>query len=68
MTKQADSQASTKVAFEDRTSHLRLVGNEVSRENFPLPTLTSIWDNLAKDSHHGKGFFSIRGLDPEELM
>ncbi|KAL2009023.1 hypothetical protein VTN00DRAFT_7217 [Thermoascus crustaceus] len=51
----------------DHFKDLGLAGNEVARENFPLPTLMSRLDDLAKDLHHGKGFFSIRGLDPEEF-
>jgi len=44
---------------------LSLAGNEVTRDNFPLPTLKAKLDNLTRDLHNGKGFFSIRGLEPD---
>lgn len=35
-------------------------------ENFPLPTFQFRLRDLAQDLHHGKGFFILRGLDPQD--
>jgi hypothetical protein len=45
---------------------LELDGSEISRANFPLPTLAERLQLLALDLHHGKGFFTIRGLRPDD--
>ena len=37
----------------------------LSRASFPLPTLGPILSKLAKQIHDGKGFFIVRGLNPD---
>ena len=39
-------------------------GDEVSKNNFPLPTFQDRLRQLAIDIHHGQGFGLLRGLDP----
>lgn len=46
---------------------LGLDGNEVIQNTFPLPTLQHRLRGLTKDLHQGRGFFTIRGLDPDEF-
>jgi hypothetical protein len=41
--------------------------SDVRKETFPLPTLGPILDELSNELHHGKGFFVIRGIDPQEF-
>lgn len=43
---------------------LGLDGDCVARDNFPLPNLQHRLNAFALELHKGKGFFSIRGLDP----
>jgi hypothetical protein len=45
---------------------LDLDGPEISRENFPLPTLGGKLLALADAVHFGRGFFALRGLDPND--
>lgn len=40
-----------------------LDGNDVSPDNFPLPTLGPKLKGLAQDVYNGRGFCVIRGLD-----
>jgi hypothetical protein len=47
-------------------SDLELDGSDVNTTNFPLPKLGNHLDKLAVDLHNGKGFFIIRGLDPQD--
>ncbi|KAI0017830.1 Clavaminate synthase-like protein [Xylariomycetidae sp. FL0641] len=44
---------------------LELDGDEVSRERFPLPTLTKVLDQCAVELHQGRGVCIIRGLTPQ---
>ena len=39
-------------------------GSEVSRTNFPLPSLGSKLFALAREVHCGRGFVNVRGLNP----
>ena len=41
-------------------------GQEVNRQNFPLPTVQERLRAYTQELYRGKGFFSIRGLDPNE--
>lgn len=43
---------------------LNLPYDGVSRDNFPLPTLSLKLRSLAAELTNGVGFFHIRGLDP----
>ncbi|PMD58017.1 Clavaminate synthase-like protein [Hyaloscypha bicolor E] len=45
---------------------LGLDGQEVNRQNFPLPTVQERLRAYTQELYRGKGFFSIRGLDPNE--
>lgn len=49
----------------DGQAGLALDGTLVSRENFPLPGLKSRLVELRCQLHAGRGFGSIRGLDPQ---
>lgn len=42
-----------------------LDGDEVTRENFPLPTLSVHLEKACHDIYEGRGFVIIRGLDPD---
>ncbi|KAK5702418.1 hypothetical protein LTR17_022345 [Elasticomyces elasticus] len=42
-----------------------LDGSEVSRESFPLPTLSKKLDAMCTDVYEGHGFSVLRGLNPE---
>jgi len=37
----------------------------VNRDNFPLPTVGARLDAACHEVHDGKGFATIRGLDPD---
>jgi hypothetical protein len=50
----------------DRSEDYELDGYEINKDNFPLPTLGPRLQGLNNDLHLGKGFFSIRGLDPKK--
>lgn len=41
-------------------------GDLVTQETFPLPTLRYVLQDLCNEVHNGKGFFVLRGLDPEK--
>ncbi|KAI1431144.1 hypothetical protein GGR50DRAFT_681073 [Xylaria sp. CBS 124048] len=41
-----------------------LDGDQVDRDNFPLPTLGPRLEALGRDLYDGKGFHVVRGLDP----
>jgi hypothetical protein len=43
-----------------------LHGDLVTQETFPLPTLRNVLQVLCNEVHNGKGFFVLRGLDPEK--
>jgi hypothetical protein len=45
---------------------LGLDGHEVNRQNFPLPTMQERLHAYCLELHRGRGFFSIRGLDPND--
>jgi len=44
---------------------LGLDGQEVNRQNFPLPILQERLRACCLELHRGRGFFSLRGLDPD---
>jgi hypothetical protein len=44
-------------------SALGLEGQKINRDNFPMPTLSVVLDQMAKDLYQGKGFATLRGLD-----
>lgn len=46
-------------------SDQELDGDQVDRDNFPLPNLGQRFENASKDIYEGKGFVIVRGLDPE---
>ncbi|PMD45737.1 Clavaminate synthase-like protein, partial [Hyaloscypha variabilis F] len=48
-------------------SGLGLDGSQVTKDTFPLPTLQHRLHSLSRDLHQGRGFFTIRGLDPDEF-
>jgi hypothetical protein len=50
----------------DNFTGLGLDGQEVNRQNFPLPIMQERLHAYALDLHRGKGFFSVRGLDPND--
>ncbi|OTB14007.1 hypothetical protein K445DRAFT_319544 [Daldinia sp. EC12] len=50
----------------DHFKSLELDGDQVSRANFPLPTLGPKLDELSQDIHNGSGLCVIRGINPEE--
>ena len=41
-----------------------LDGDQVNSDNFSLPHLGPVLDELSRDLHEGKGFCVIRGIDP----
>jgi hypothetical protein len=43
-----------------------LDGTEVSKTNFPLPTLESKLQDLSLELHQTRGFFMIRGLNSDD--
>jgi len=45
---------------------LELDGDLVTQETFPLPTLQHILRILCNEVHNGKGFFVLRGLNPDQ--
>ena len=45
---------------------LELDGDLVNHKTFPLPKLQHVLRDLCNDVHNGKGFFVLRGLDPEK--
>ncbi|OAA51918.1 Taurine catabolism dioxygenase TauD/TfdA [Metarhizium rileyi] len=47
----------------DAFKALCLDGDEVSKTNFPLPTLTESLQQCSAVLHNGRGFFVIRGID-----
>jgi hypothetical protein len=48
-------------------AELGLYGNEVTPDTFPLPTLGSKLQQVARDIHRGRGFAVVRGLNPDEF-
>jgi hypothetical protein len=48
----------------DLVPELNLPYDAVSRNNFPLPILSSKLESLSTELTNGVGFFQIRGLDP----
>ena len=50
----------------DNLLGLGLDGNEVCCQNFPLPTLGPRLRSLALEIHQGRGFFVLRGFNPDD--
>lgn len=42
-----------------------LDGDEVNKENFPLPILGRRLEQACVDIYYGRGFVIVRGLDPD---
>lgn len=38
--------------------------DDISKENFRLPTLGSVLEEYSSRLHNGRGFFVLKGLDP----
>ncbi|KAI9776641.1 MAG: hypothetical protein M1839_009447 [Geoglossum umbratile] len=54
--------------LEEASEHFKGLGipmEMLSSTNFPLPTLGPVLNELAKQIHEGKGFFIVRGLNPD---
>ncbi|KAK1090632.1 hypothetical protein LTR48_007912, partial [Friedmanniomyces endolithicus] len=44
-----------------------LDGSEVSRESFPLPSLSKKLDTICSNVYEGHGFSTLRGLNPDDF-
>ncbi|KAM0424267.1 hypothetical protein ACHAPT_010412 [Fusarium lateritium] len=55
-----------KAGADPRVDSLELDGSEITESNIPLPNLGEKLHALSVDLYDGKGFFTLRGLDPSE--